>query len=172
MRTNKEQFTKDFELELQEGTLNISDTVTSETIFILRDGTNINAQFNEFGVRCTDHRQVLSDSRYSMNDLVTIEPESQTIILPDNFLTWEQLKQFDGLDDIYSEIEVQGSNCNSDYVYLVQYLVDCGMDLKDALSIVKNGSWAVIPDDEINDYDENDKDDFIYLDNGTIVDIW
>ena len=166
------EFKKDFAEEIETGALIIADEVSDLTIFILRDGTIIDAEFNEYGDRCTDHRQVLSVQGYSMNDLVTIEPESQTLILPDNELTWDQVESLGGLEEIYTSLEVQGSYYNYDSIYLIQHLVDCGASLKACFNIIKLGTWAIIPDEELDDYTAEEQDEFFYLENDTIVDVW
>ena len=172
MRTIKE-FEKDFEYELETGMLIIADELSEATIFILEDGTIINAEFDGWGDRCTDHRQVLSDKRYSMDDLVTLEPESQTIILPDNGTTQEQYESLKGIEEIYKSLDVLGSQKNGTDIYLIQYLIDAGASWETAQGVVKSGSWQVIDrDDYENEYTSEEKDDFFFLDNGDIVDVW
>lgn len=111
MTTNKKQFMVDFDIEIQEGTLNISDELRPETIFVLEDGTCVNAEYG-YGYRLTDHHSVLSESGYGMDKLVTIDPESQTIILPDHGTTPGQDQILRDLGQVYNvyDIQVEYSN--------------------------------------------------------------
>ena len=157
--------------ELETGTLAIGSEISEQTIFILRDGTIINAEFNEYGDRCTDHRQVLAVEGYDMGDMITIEPESGSVILPYEF-TWQQVEAVEGLEEFYPLLEVQSITDNTDIVCLVQYFIDCGLPFSTSLKIIYDGTWAVIPNDELDDYSDEDKEEFLYLDNGTVVDVW
>lgn len=172
MRT-KEQFKKDFAPELKEGVLIINDEVTEATIFILQDGTIIDAQFDEFNDRCTDHHQVLSDSCYSLDDLVTIEPESQTIILPVNGVTSEQIEALTDIDNVYSVINWLESNNNleNNTIELIQWLYEAGVSIQTIFDIIRSGSFAELDEEEVNDYEPEEKDDLIYTESA-IFDVW
>ncbi len=172
MRTINE-FKKDFAMELEEGMLKIGDVVSNETIFILRDGTIINAEFNEYGDRCTDHRQVLSDSRYSIDDLITIEPESQTVILPVNAVTTEQVESLQTIDEVYSDIEWLESNDNqaNKTIELIRWLYDAEVTISRIFGIVKSGSFAELDGSELDDYDEIEKDELIYTESA-VFEVW
>lgn len=172
MRTTKEQFVKDFATELKEGTLFISDTLTNHTIFVLSDGTYIDGEFNEFEERCTDHSQVLNEEGYTMDDLVTIEPERQTVIMPDKGLTWEQYNALNGIEDIYNNLYVIGSQRNGTEIYLLQYLLDCGASWESAQGVIMNDTWEVIEPNDYDDYETEEKEELFILNNGDIVDVW
>lgn len=172
MRT-KEQFEKDFETELNEGVLTISATLSDHTIFVLQDGTIIDAQFDEFECRLTDHRQVLLDSRYTIDDLVTIEPETGTVILPINGLSSEQYKILQKLDTVYDDIYFEESNinCMNNTIELIQWLHEAGVSTETIFCIIESGSFAEIDETELDDYDETEKDELIYT-SSSIFDVW
>lgn len=171
MRTTKEQFVKDFATELKEGALIISDTLSDHTIFILQDGTYIDGEFTKFGDRCTVHAQVLREG-YSLHDLVTIEPERQTVILPDVGTTWEQYQALYGIEELYPLLNVLGSNKNGTDIYLIQYLLDCGASWESAQGVIMDDTWTLIDPDEYDDYEPEEKEELFILDNGDIVEVW
>ncbi len=166
----REDFERDFVEELELGTLVIVDKVSEETIFILQDGTIINAEFDDYGSRCTDHHQVLQVEGYDMDDLVTIEPESQTVILPIN-LTCQQINSLDGLEETYFKLVITSSSYDDNAIYLVNHLLDCGASLNTALTVIMDETWSVIDEDELSEYDECKKENLIYLDNDVIVEV-
>ena len=167
-----QDFKKDFASELETGTLAIGSEISERTIFILADGTIINAEFNEYGDRCTDHRQVLAVEGYDMANMITIEPESGSVILPhENNLTWQQVEAVEGLEEFYPLLEVQ-SITDTDISCLVQHLIDCGVSFSATLRVIYDESWGVIPTDELDVYSDEEKVEFLYLDNGTVVSVW
>lgn len=172
MRTTKEQFMKDFATELNENVLFIRDTLTDHTIFVLSDGTYIDAEFSEFGDRCTVHSQVLNEDGYTMDDLVTIEPERQTVIMPEKGFTWEQYNALNGIEDIYNNLYVLGSQRNGTEIYLLQYLLDCGASWESAQGVIMDDTWTLIDPDEYDDYEPEEKEELFILDNGDIVEVW
>ncbi len=173
MRTINE-FKKDFAMELEEGMLYISDTLSEQTIFILGDGTIINAEFNEYGDRCTDHRRVLSDSRYSIDDLVTIEPESQTIILPDNGTTQEQDNALLDIDQVYNCYDLYVLYSNSEHIEqaVIMLLLSAGATWETAYLTGVQHAYTQYTVDEYEKMDETEKDELVVIDDDIIVYIW
>lgn len=130
MKTRKD-FERDFNELIETEDLYIEYESLEYTIFILADGTPINAMF-EFGYRATDHNAVLSEPGYTMDEMVTIEPESQTIILP-KAITEEQLKTIKGYDNLGWQVTFQ-SVCNEELEDYINELIYNGFKPSEALT--------------------------------------
>lgn len=173
MRTTKDQFMKDFEIELQEGALNITDELTPETIFILDDGTCVNAEYG-YGYRLTDHHCVLSKNGYTMNKMVTIEPETGTIILPDYETTTEQDQTLLDLDQVYNtrDVQVEYSNIGHIEHAVIMYLLDAGVSWESAYLTGVQRIYSVYSVDEYEQLDDLEKEELFVIDDNIIVDFW
>lgn len=173
MRTNKDQFMKDFETELLEGTLNITDELTPATIFILEDGTCVNAEYR-FGERLTDHRWVLSENGYTMDKMVTIEPETSTIILPASETTTEQDRTLLDLDQVYNTCDVQVEYSNIGHIEqaVIMYLLQAGAPWETAYLTGVQHEYTEYSVEEYEELDDSEKDELFVIDDDIIVSFW
>ena len=173
MRTTEKQFEKDFATELDKGMLWTSDTLSPKTIFILEDGLCVNAEY-EFGFRLTDHHCVLCEEGYSMDHLVTIEPESGTVILPDCETTTEQDRTLLDLDQLYntSEIQVEYSNVGHIEQDIIMYLLGAGASWESAYLTGVQHEYTQYTNEEYEELDDLDKDELFVIDDDIIVDFW
>lgn len=83
MKLNKENFVKD---ELFQELIEMEDIFleyepSENSIFVLEDGTVVDALFCQ-GNRVTGHRAILQQEDWPIERLVTVEPETHTVILP------------------------------------------------------------------------------------------
>ncbi len=173
MRTNKDQFMKDFEVELQGGFLNITDELTPETIFILEDGTCINAEYG-YGERLTDHSIVLMTEGYDMEHLVTIEPESTTIILPDNETTIEQDQTLLDLDQVYNSYDIQVEYSSAGHIEqaVIMYLLEAGASWGTAYLTGVQHEYTEYSVDEFDQLDDLEKEELFVINDNIIVEFW
>lgn len=104
MMLNRENFEKNeiFQEYLEFEDLYFDVEPSEETIFILQDGVSVNSMFVS-GNRVTDHHSVLQEDGWNMEQLVTIEPETHTVILPIN-PTPEQYESIETLKNIWEDI--------------------------------------------------------------------
>lgn len=104
MILNKENFEKNeiFQEYLEYEDLFLEVEPSECTIFILEDGISVNSMFMS-GSRVTDHHSVLQEVEWNMEQLVTIEPETHTVILPTN-PTSEQVESVETLKNIWKDI--------------------------------------------------------------------
>lgn len=138
MRTNRAQFEKDFK-DYLEFDLFIDYECLEHTIFILQDGTPINSAF-EYGCRLTDHHAVLQEEQYTMNNMVTIEPERHAIMVDTTQLTNEQIDTLKGYSNIWNEIifyDVE-NDCITEQV---NELLKTGCDLTTAITIARDPEY-------------------------------
>lgn len=105
MMLNKENFEKNeiFQEYLEIEDLDLDFEPSYRTIFILEDGVSVNSMFM-LGDRVTDHHSVLQEDEWDMERLVTVEPETHTVILPIN-PTPQQDKGIEILKDIWDDIK-------------------------------------------------------------------
>lgn len=83
MMLNKENFEKNeiFQEYLEFEDLDLDYEPSYRTIFILEDGVAVNSMFM-LGDRVTDHHAVLQEEGWDIERLITVEPETHTVILP------------------------------------------------------------------------------------------
>lgn len=106
MRLNKENFIKNelFQELIEMEDICLEDTASEHTIFVLEDGTAINALFCMSG-RVTVHNAILQEDEWDMERLITVEPETHTIILPVN-PSYEQTKSIDQFKNIWNDLRL------------------------------------------------------------------
>lgn len=136
MRTNREQFERDFGDLIETGDLYIEHEELEYSIFILQDGTPINSLF-ELGYRVTDHQVVLQVEQYTMNNMITIEPERHAIMVDTTQLTDEQLETMKGYSIIWDNIIFYDIE-NDCITEQVNELLEKGFDLATTLAIVRD----------------------------------
>ena len=85
MRLNKENFIKNelFQELIEMEDISLEYEPSEYTIFVLEDGTAIDSLFF-LGDRMTDHHAILQEDGWDMERLITVEPETHTVILPVN----------------------------------------------------------------------------------------
>lgn len=138
MRTQKD-FERDFAELIELGDIFIEHEVTECTIFILADGTPVDACF-EFGYRSIDHRAVLCHDDYTMEEMVTIEPERHAILLNTAQLTNEQLDTLKAYSNIWDEILFYDIE-NDCITEQVNELLSLGYDLVTAITIASDPNY-------------------------------
>lgn len=138
MRTNRTQFEKDFK-DYLEFDLYIDHECLEYTIFILQDGTPINSTF-EYGYRLTDHSAVLQEEQYTMNNMVTIEPERHAIMVDSTQLTDEQIDTMKGYSNIWNDVIFYDIE-NDCITEQVNELLEKGFDLTTAITIAKDPEY-------------------------------
>lgn len=83
MKLNKENFVKDdlFQELIEIEDIYLEDEASEYSIFVLEDGTAVNSLFL-LGERITDHQTILQQDGWIIERLITVEPETHTVILP------------------------------------------------------------------------------------------
>lgn len=106
MKLNRENFINNelFQELIEMGDIFLDDCPADCTIFILEDGTVINA-LSSCGVRMTDHHAILQEDDWVIERLITVEPETHNIILPTN-PTIEQLDSIEAINNLWNDLQV------------------------------------------------------------------
>ena len=138
MRTQKD-FERDFAELIELGDIYIEHEVSEYTIFILADGTPVNAYF-ELGYRSIAHNAVLCHDDYTMEEMVTIEPERHAILVDTAQLTNEQLDTLKGYSNIWDEILFYDIE-NDCITEQVNELLSLGYDLVTAITIASDPNY-------------------------------
>lgn len=138
MKTQKD-FERDFAELIEIGDLFIEPEVSEYTIFILADGTAIDSCF-ELGYRVIDHNAVLCHDDYTMEEIVTIEPERHAIMLNTAQLTNEQLETLNDYSIIWDEILFYDIE-NDCITEQVNELLSLGYDLVTAITIASDPNY-------------------------------
>ena len=138
MRTQKD-FERDFAELIELGDLFIEHEVSEHTIFILADGTPVDAYF-ELGYRSIAHNGVLCHDDYPMEEMVTIEPERHAILVDTTQLTNEQLDTLKGYSNIWDDILFYDIE-NDCITEQVNELLSLGYDLVTAITIASDPNY-------------------------------
>lgn len=138
MKTQKD-FERDFAELIELGDLFIEHEVSEYTIFILADGTSVDACF-ELGYRAIDHNTVLCHDDYTMEEMVTIEPERHAILVDTTQLTNEQLDTLKGYSNMWDEILFYDIE-NDCITEQVNELLSLGYDLVTAITIASDPNY-------------------------------
>ena len=104
MKLNKENFIKNelFQELIEMGDISLENEPSERTIFILEDGTVVNSLFSS-GTRMTDHHAILQENGWNIERLITVEPETHTVILPIT-PTIDQIASIESLKFIWDNI--------------------------------------------------------------------
>lgn len=137
MKTQKD-FERDFAELIELGDIFIEHEVSEYTIFILADGTPVDAHF-ELGYRSIDHNAVLCND-YTMEEMVTIEPERHAILADTTQLTNEQLDTLKGYSNMWDEILFYDIE-NDCITEQVNELLSLGYDLVTAITIASDPNY-------------------------------
>lgn len=103
MKLNKQNFIKDeiFQELIEMEDVYLAYEPSEYTIFVLQDGTVINSLFS-YGDRMTDHHAILQQEGWDIERLITVEPETHTVILPIN-PTNEQYESIEAFKNIWQD---------------------------------------------------------------------
>lgn len=104
MKLNKENFVKDelFQELIEMEDIYLEYEPSEYTIFVLEDGTAVNSLFY-LGDRMTDHHAILQQDEWIIERLITVEPETHTVILPIK-PTNEQFKCIETFKNIWQDV--------------------------------------------------------------------
>lgn len=138
MRTQKD-FERDFAGLIELGDIFIEYEEPEYTIFILADGTPVNSRF-ELGYRSIDHNAILCHDDYTMEEMVTIEPERHAILVDTTQLTNEQLDTLKGYSNIWDDILFYDIK-NDCITEQVNELLSRGYDLVTAITIASDPNY-------------------------------
>lgn len=138
MRTQKD-FERDFAELIELGDIFIEHEVSEYSIFILADGTPVDACF-DLGYRSIDHNTVLCHDDYTMEEMVTIEPERHAILVDTTQLTNEQLHTLKGYSNMWDEILFYDIE-NDCITEQVNELLSVGYDLVTAITIASDPNY-------------------------------
>lgn len=141
-----------------------------DAMFINDNGDFITGEWSEFHVRCSDHSeyyQVVNDSLYTYDEPIIFEPESNTLILPDRVLNYKEDDAINELVEMIDELDadfyIEGEN---EYSPALSAIIDAGISPLTAQNIFINGGIVFIDIDEYNEYDEYEKAEVMFTDDG------
>lgn len=141
-----------------------------DAMFINDNGDFITGEWSEYHVRCSVHNeyyQVANDTVYTYDEPIIFEPESNTLILPDRVLNYKEDDAINELVEIIDELDVdlciEGEN---EYSPALNAIIDAGISPLTAWNIYINGGIVFIDIDEYNEYDEYEKTEVMFTDDG------
>lgn len=141
-----------------------------DAMFINDNGDFITGEWSEYHVRCSAHNeyyQVANDTVYTYDEPIIFEPESNTLILPDRVLNYKEDDAINELVEIIDELDVdlciEGEN---EYSPALNAIIDAGISPLTAWNIYINGGIVFIDIDEYNEYDEYEKTEVMFTDDG------
>lgn len=147
-----------------------------ETMFINDNGYFITGEWSESHDRCSDHSEyykVANKSVYTYVDPIVFEPESNTLILPDRVLNYKEKDAIHELvemiDELNADFYIEGEN---EYLPAANVLLDEGLSPLTVWDIFADGGIGFIDEDEYNEYDEYEKEEVFFTDDGDMFVIY
>lgn len=105
MKLNRENFIKNelFQELIEMEDINLEYAPSEHTIFILEDGTAIDSLYS-LDTRITDHHAILQEEGWDIERLITVEPETHSVILPIK-PTNEQLESIESIKNVWFDTQ-------------------------------------------------------------------
>lgn len=155
---------------------NVSDNPL-DTMFINDLGEMLTGEWGEFHERCSSHSEYYQDAMQDADveyiEPIVFEPESNTLILPDRVFNYQEksamLEIAEAIDENFSDYYFEGDN---EYVGALSALCDAGASAETAVMCFIDGDIEFISDDEYNEYDEYEKDDVFWTNDGEMFTIY